>query len=131
MPQLKGARTPPMGWDCPIRHRKDRGTQPKCRQESQAVTQAYAVSKEEKADITGHHRVFMQCLIGEPIRRDARGLPMLEEVRRELWQKFPALNKAELSYLETGLFFLWGISMVAYIVAIRWTQEFNRATGVK
>ena len=48
--------------------------------------------------MTDHHRVFMGCLIGEPIRRDAHGLPTLEEVRRGLWQKFSAFKEAELFF---------------------------------
>ena len=64
--------------------------------QSQAVTWAQAVKDEEKADLIDHHRVFMGYLIGKPIRRDAHGLPTLEEVRRGLWQKFPALKEAEL-----------------------------------
>ena len=106
-------------WDCPRRHRRDGGTQyQNADKQSQAVTQAQAVRNAKKADMTGHHRVFMGCLIGEPIRRDAHELPTLEEVRRGLWQKFPPLNEAELWYLESGLFFLRGISMAAYLVAI-------------
>ena len=86
-------------WDCPRRLWWDGGTQNQnADKQSLAVSQAQAVSKEEKIDMTGHHRVFVECLIGEPIRRDACGLPTLEEVRRGLWQKFPALNKAELWY---------------------------------
>ena len=34
-----------------------------------------------------------------------------------LWQKIPAMEKAEIWYLETALFFLHGVSMVAYIAA--------------
>ena len=41
------------------------------------------------------------------------------------------MDKAELWYLETGMFFLRGVSMAAYIVATGWTHEFNGATGVK
>ena len=84
-------------WDCPRRHRRDGGTQNQnADKQSQAVTWAQAVKDEEKADLIDHHRVFMGYLIGKPIRRDAHGLPTLEEVRRGLWQKFPALKEAEL-----------------------------------
>ena len=56
---------------------------------------------------------------------------MLEEVRRGLWQKILAMDKAELWYLETGKFFLQGVFMAAFIATTRWTQEINGAMGVK
>ena len=68
--------------------------------QSQTVAQPPEAKNEEKTDMIGYHRAFMGCLIGEPIQRDTEGMPMPQEVRRGLWQKNSAMDKAELWYLD-------------------------------
>ena len=43
-----------------------RDAKPKCKQ-AKSGSHPDTDSTEEKVDMTGHHRVFMECLIGEPI----------------------------------------------------------------
>ena len=106
-------------WECPRGHRRDGGKKnPNANKQNQAVISPQATPKVELTHKTDQHRVFMGCIIGEPIRRDNHGLPTLEEMRRGLWQKIPAMNTAKLWYLEAGMHFLRAVSMAAYIEAI-------------
>ena len=73
----------------------------------------------------------MGCLIGQSVRGNVHGELRLEEVRMGLEQKIPTIKEVELWYLETGMFLIRGVSMVAYITASGWTQEFEGRMRVK
>ena len=47
----------------------------------------------------------------------------MKEVRQGLWKEIPALEKAKLWHLETGMLLIYGESMAAYVAAKSWTQD--------